>query len=185
MVSFCSEGVVTCRFRCRSVLGRCHGSQSFPAALTGSSALILGQALQPQFLKEAFTGMPFQATLLCAVLCLVKWLCLDLQAVGEVCLSFQCLPSGHGMVLTKSIALPPASFLHSQEFSVQQNSFDPCLCFLFGFFPLVISVVTAGQILNMVILQQCCPANNTHMHSQSCQKCLSFSKKCSIRGSFK
>lgn len=43
-----------------------------PAALTGSSALGLGQTLQPCFLRGAFTGMPFQATLLCAVLCLVK-----------------------------------------------------------------------------------------------------------------
>ena len=41
--------------------GTAHASRSLPAAVTGSSPLraVLGQALHPLFLKEAFTGMPF------------------------------------------------------------------------------------------------------------------------------
>lgn len=71
--------------------------------------------------------------------------------------------------LTELIFLQP---LHSQEFSVQQNCFAPCLCFLFYFLSLVISIATAAYVSNMAILQQWYPANNMHMHSQCCQKCL-------------
>lgn len=87
-----------------------------------------------------------------------------------MCGLWACLPSRHA--LPNRVDLPPASFLHSQEFSLQQNCFAPSLCFVFYFFFLVIRIATAGYVSNMAILQQWYPANNMRMHSQCCQKCL-------------
>lgn len=109
----------------------CPCLQCLPAALRGSSPLcaLLGQALQPFFLREASRG---HAAVGSSLSC--EWVWLDLQAVRGASLYLLCLPSRHGIVLPNRVSLSPASSL-PRELSLCGRTAFPLVFVFSSFFP--------------------------------------------------